>query len=347
MQIDPQAIRAVRAASSPDELHHWLEQAVVLEHTTIPPYLTAMYTLKPSNAEIAGIIRSVVVEEMLHMTIAANVLIAIGGRPSINRPGFVPSYPDGPLPMDIGGKDFKIPIQQFSLQLVHDVFMTIEEPDHEPVVTALAAVEEPATIGTFYEAIQNKIRELGPSIFTVGPEQQVLTMFDPKRLFPIVDPESACAALQVIVVEGEGTTSSPFDSPGELAHYYKFGEIYHGKRVVKDGDGYTYGGAPVPFDANGVHEMPADPSIDSFPAGSQARVMAQRFASIYSKLLNGLHESFNGSPETIRSAIGLMYSLRLQAEKTLTTRTPTGGFAGLSYEYVPAEELFAGVPSGR
>jgi hypothetical protein len=36
----------------------------------------------------------VVIEEMLHMTIAANVLNAVGGHPAIDRPDFVPNYPE-------------------------------------------------------------------------------------------------------------------------------------------------------------------------------------------------------------------------------------------------------------
>ena len=38
-------------------------------------------------------IKGVVIEEMLHMTIAANVLNAVGGHPAIDRPDFVPNYP--------------------------------------------------------------------------------------------------------------------------------------------------------------------------------------------------------------------------------------------------------------
>jgi len=34
---------------------------------------------------------------MLHMSIAANILIASGGRPMINTRAFIPNYP-GPLP---------------------------------------------------------------------------------------------------------------------------------------------------------------------------------------------------------------------------------------------------------
>ena len=63
---------------------------------------------------------------MLHMTIAANVLNAIGGKPVINKPHFIPHYP-GPLPLNIG--DLIVPLAPISKTLVKKIFMEIEEPE--------------------------------------------------------------------------------------------------------------------------------------------------------------------------------------------------------------------------
>src|SRR5690242_18281225 len=101
IKLDPQIIAGIRSAHTACELHRYLKDAVKLEHSTIPPYLAAMFSLKPVNREIASLIHSIVVEEMLHMTIASNILIATGGAPEINTPDFVPHYP-GPLPLSIG-----------------------------------------------------------------------------------------------------------------------------------------------------------------------------------------------------------------------------------------------------
>ena len=111
IRIDRKFIEGLEAAASPAELHYYLQKAVELEHSTIPPYLTAMFSLKPgTNRRIGELIRSVVNEEMLHMTIAANILIATGGSPQINAPDFVPKYP-GPLPMNVG--DLRVGIEAF------------------------------------------------------------------------------------------------------------------------------------------------------------------------------------------------------------------------------------------
>src|ERR1700692_3696635 len=88
-------------APGPDDAFHWLgilrallQSAIKLETSTIPPYFCAYFTLKPgTNQEVAEVIRSVVKEEMLHMSIAANILIAIRGAPVINHPSFIPTYP--------------------------------------------------------------------------------------------------------------------------------------------------------------------------------------------------------------------------------------------------------------
>ena len=80
-----------------------LQFAIELEHATIPPYLTALYSiLEGTNDAIRGILRSVVLQEMLHMAMAGNILAAIGGKPDLTKPDFLPVYPTD-LPFDIGG----------------------------------------------------------------------------------------------------------------------------------------------------------------------------------------------------------------------------------------------------
>src|SRR5947208_842367 len=168
IQLERKVIEAVRAAEQPEDLYPWLQNAIELEHSTIPPYLTAMFSLKPGiNDEIARLIRSIVLEEMLHMTIVGNILIAIGGHPAVNVRRFIPKYP-GPLPMSIGGTGFIVGIEAFSKPLVENIFMKIEEPEHPiPIKTTLAAEAVPnfATIGEFYKALASKLAEFGNSIF--------------------------------------------------------------------------------------------------------------------------------------------------------------------------------------
>jgi hypothetical protein len=340
IKLDRSFVTGVQAATHPEELYEYLQKAVELEHSTIPPYLTAMFSLEQGkNDTISGMIRSIVVQEMLHMTIAGNILIAIGGAPKINKRGFVPSYP-GPLPMNIGGSDFKVGIEAFSKPLVEKIFMVIEEPE-DPIPirerAMPAAVPDFATIGEFYQALQKKILELGDRIFVPATSRQVLNgrWFNPEVLFAITGAVSAVRAIEIIIREGEGTRTSPFQSPGDFAHYYKFYEIYKGLRIVTTKHGFAFGDEEIPFDERGVHRLKANCKVADFAPGSQAHTRIVQFNSSYNDLLNALHTCFNGEPARIDAAIGLMYTLKMEAVALM--RTPIEGSGGLmvgpSYEY--------------
>ena len=159
LKIKPGIVEAVAAAQSGPDLFEFLQSAVKLEHSTIPPYLTALYSIVPgTNAAVAQIIRSIVVQEMLHMTIAANVANAVRCPIIINRPGFVPTYP-GPLPMMVDD-DLQVGLEKLSADLVQHTFMRIEEPEtprHFPTVERAAAPQPFRTIGAFYDALMAKI----------------------------------------------------------------------------------------------------------------------------------------------------------------------------------------------
>lgn len=68
----------VGTISSLESLREHLQCAIELEHSTIPPYLCALYSIEPGrNLEAVEVICSVVVEEKLHLTLAANLLNAV------------------------------------------------------------------------------------------------------------------------------------------------------------------------------------------------------------------------------------------------------------------------------
>jgi hypothetical protein len=347
IKLDRQIIAGIRAAKTGPDLHDYLRHAVKLEHSTIPPYLTAMFSIKTgANQRISQLIRTIVVEEMLHMAIASNILIAIGGHPEINTKAFVPAYP-GPLPMSIGD-GLIVGIEAFSIPLVQDVFMAIEQPEdevpvHPPSLFAEEHVEpEFATIGEFYDSIKKQIQELGPSIFvnTSAPPQVVSSgWFPQEKLFPITDPASAVRAIDIVKLEGEGTSATPFQAPGDPAHFYKFGEIVEGREVIQTASGFTYDGAPVLFDPSGVWPLKPNCKIADFAVGTLARTRIERFAYSYSTLLNALHDTFNGQPDNLDAAIGLMFDLRVMVVSLVQTDTGDGSglTVGPSFEYVDVQ----------
>jgi hypothetical protein len=321
----------MRLDSKPDLLQA-LQRAVELEHATIPPYLTALYSIKDgTNVEVASLIRSVVLEEMLHMALASNILIAIGGAPDIDRPGFVPAYP-GPLPGGLRG-DLVVRLRRCSVAQIRDVFMSIERPADTPEpVHGNLGPQNPSdlasyTIGWFYDEIEKALRALtAAGAITFGyAERQVTGWTAPGQLFAITSLEDACRAIREIKEQGEGASPrDPDDAEHELAHYYKFAEIVAGRRLVPNapGSGFAFTGDPIPFEEDGVWPMIDDPDVTLYPAGSRAAILADQFARTYQTLLKALHRTFNGEPNGMRDAIGVMYALDLAARELM--RTPSG-----------------------
>lgn len=118
-----------RTISTLAELEAYLNAALRLEHATIPPYLTALYSLHPgSNSDAQHVIRVVVVEEMLHLTLVANVMNALGLQVDLTPDDFTPNYP-AHLPS--GEIDFLVDIRPFS-QAAVTTFLNIERPAKAP-----------------------------------------------------------------------------------------------------------------------------------------------------------------------------------------------------------------------
>src|SRR5262249_2013071 len=128
LKVRPELVDSIRAAKDVKDLYNHVQGAIELEHATIPLYLTAAYSIKPGRSSQAQqIILSVANQEMLHMTIACNVLNAIGGSPVIDKPGFIPVYP-GPLPMNVHER-LTASLQKATRGFIYNTFMAIEEPE--------------------------------------------------------------------------------------------------------------------------------------------------------------------------------------------------------------------------
>jgi hypothetical protein len=315
---------------SVEDLMAALQQAIELEHSTIPPYLCALYSIKPgANNEVAELVRSVVIEEMLHMALVSNLLVSVGGSPQIARPDFVPRYP-GPLPGGLRG-GLTVRLRRCSIAQVRDVFMSIEEPEEtvEPVdrrgYPGGPGQANPYTIGWFYDELKRALTDLsGAGQVTFGhTDQQVSDWTGTGKLYVIGSLEDALAAIDEIKVQGEGAAPlDPDDEDRELAHYYKFSEIVHGRRIVVGPGGYSYTGEHIPFDPEGVYPMMDDPDASQYPDGSRALILSNQFAETYRTLLNGLHRTFNGEPGYLGEAVGVMYSLSVIARQLM--QTPSG-----------------------
>ncbi len=148
-------IDATRPIESIDDLKNHLVQASMVELSTIPLYLYAAYSIQSSNysqwapgMSAFRAIRSVVIEEMLHLCLARNLLVAIGGDVTFYDKQFVFVYPNDMLHHT---PPLQLRLERASKELMERIFMPLEKPK-DP-----GAEPEPDyyhTLGQFYAAIE-------------------------------------------------------------------------------------------------------------------------------------------------------------------------------------------------
>jgi hypothetical protein len=327
-----------------EDLRTHLQWAIELEHATLPPYLCALYSLDAArNPEAVEVVQSVFVEEMLHLTLAANLLNAVGGSPVLDAPALVPGYP---RPLPHSDRSFQIELLPFG-QRALEGFLRIEEP---AVPGSAPEADGYETIGQFYEAIEAGLRDLSArlgeqAVFTGDPARQVTAAYPyggSGRIVEVRDLASALDALNEIVEQGEGAAQHDvWDGDHqmfhaereEVGHYYRFLELRAGRRF-QAGDTPATGptGKTVEVDWDAVHPMPANPRIADAVPGSEVAVAQQAFNDAYCTLLWMLEQAFNGDPSMLGTATGAMFGLKARAQALL------GLGAGPTFEYVSPED---------
>lgn len=331
-----------------------LQAAVELELSTIPPYLSALYSLRPgSNDEAKLIIRSVVVEEMLHMVLAANVLNAIGGQPRVTGADHVPRYPHE-LPDGV-----VLDLLPFCPEAIEG-FLKVENPQYDyramdpghPLVAgrrperhaagATAVMSRPATIGAFYaeiiDCLDQVAKEMGePALFCGDPAKQITReYYYAAGGMPdiVTDLASAHAALDEIVDQGEGDPSSMYDADGDLAHYFRFQQLKYNRSYRPSDNAGLPTGPPIGVDFEAVYPMIANPRGADY-TDPELRAASDAANRTWSDLLRQLEASFNGRPEALLTAVPTMFRLRDQSLVLLANPLPSDRqrHAGPTFEW--------------
>ena len=313
-----------------EDVQRALQQAIELEHATIPTYLFALFSIKDGrNREVAEIINSVVLEEMLHMALACNVLNAIGGDPQIGGADFIPRYP-GKLP---GGlrPDLTVSLRKASIEQVRDVFMAIEEPEE----TDHPKAHHSLTIGWFYSQIERGAQTAGraaiPACFSHNPDRQLCewrgTRSADRGPRPRERPVRAAGDRRA-GRRNQGQGREPERPRGRLPTRSR---TTTGSRRSSAGAGWSCATATTTSPARRSASIPTacgrsidDPDPDRLHGDSLARRRAYQFDELYAGLLAKLHEVFNGSPDQLNTAIELMFSLEVAAKRLMQTPIAPG-----------------------
>ncbi len=258
-----------------EELIFLLNQACELEHGLACDYLYTAFSIKQDLSEggltwdqvemvrkWAAQIYFVASQEMLHLSQANNLLIAIGGAPHLQRPNF--PQPPTHYPLDV-----PLRLSKFGRGSLRR-FIRFEHPEPRAGETTAPPADSDGvlltpeqrdyhTVGELYDLIASGFRNIPEKELFIGrPEDQLtpeISQFP--YLIPVTDRESALAGIQMILDEGEGTPRDRVDChygifKAILAEYQdaveKWGDDFQPVRpVVKDPrlPGWGEGGNPI------------------------------------------------------------------------------------------------------
>ncbi len=239
----------------PDIIVHNREQLIALlteaseiEHGLMCCYLYAAFSLKTgedsgltseqleSTRRWRGLIVDVAVEEMLHLGLVANLMSAVGATPHFARPNF-------PVASGYHPSGVTVELSRFCAEAV-DHFVYLERPEGvelpdgasfgmtQSYVRATRAdilvpsAQDFLTVGHLYRAIEDGFARLcdslGADALFIGNRQAQMTpeISGFPELIPVFDVDSAKAAIESIVEQGEGSPGHSEDS-----HYNKFCNI--------------------------------------------------------------------------------------------------------------------------
>jgi hypothetical protein len=370
--LRPAALRTVAEpelrVESREQLVYLLTQACELEHGLMCEYLFAQFSLKRSIDEGVtadqlkrilaweGAIVGVVMQEMLHLALATNLLTAIGAPPHFSRPNFpILSgwYPDG----------VQIDLVRFGERALRH-FIYLERPEGMDLEDAegfgaleharplmhdgdLMAEPQPwQTVGHLYRGVESGLRHLveryGEREVFIGPRraQARWQAFGWSEITPINNLEHAQRAIDHIVEQGEGARGD-----WRTAHFGIFVGILEELRTMREADpGFEPARNVLPAyvhrpdDADGPVALIEDPLT--------ARV-GDLFDATYETALQALGRYFVHTTESNEQVTTLAYvSKRLMSRGlrplgiALTGLPlgpdPNGPRAGASFTIVPA-----------
>jgi hypothetical protein len=241
-----------------EQLHDHIREAIGIELTVFPAYLYAMYSLADRASDAEKMLRSVAAEEMLHVMLWTNLLLATGGDITFCSPTTMPAFPAS---LTHRRPVLTVNLEPYSEALIEKVFMPIEAP------APAGAPAEPdiwETVGQFFAGIWEGLARLDAKGDLFADPQLARQFSDPHGymvpkfdagdsggLIVVSDLASAEQALETIVHQGEGVADHRYADPGhaELTHYAKFVELPHAEIL-----------------RSGVLPAMVNPTVDSLPA---------------------------------------------------------------------------------
>jgi hypothetical protein len=332
---------------SREQLVYLLTQASELEQGILCEYLFALYSLKrdPEDGlgaeQLAQVTRwgrtlsEIAVQEMLHLTLATNLLIAVGATPHFHRPNF-------PIRCQWYPPDVQVALVPFGEEALRH-FLYLERPDQVDLrdaalfstvcecrpltaapATLMAAPQDYSTVGHLYRSIAHGFERLveryGEAEVFIGPTRAQATskLLGWPELVAVTDLASADAAIATIVEQGEGA-----DGDWREAH---FGRLAGVLEEFLAATGADPGFSPARPAQPAFVRRPPDQPLATVISDPRTAQVAELFDAAHQAVLQALSRLFLHDDETDQevatladTAIGLMAGVLRPLGSVLTT----------------------------
>jgi CDGSH-type Zn-finger protein/uncharacterized Fe-S cluster protein YjdI len=262
-----------------EQLAYLLTEAAEIEHGLMCCYLFAAYSLRgPADglsseeaqavSRWRGAILGVAIEEMVHLALVNNLLVAIGSAPHLQRPNFPVAagyHPSGVVvalaPFDRATLDHFIFLERPEGVDVPDGAGFDAPPPYERAVRSdhlVPSSQDYATVGHLYRGIRAGFEQLEArlgerGLFLGARSAQVDSNgASLPGMAAVTDLASAQAAIDTIVTQGEGSTTNP-----ERSHYRRFVAVREEyEAIARRRPDFT---PALPVARNPVMRKPPDP----------------------------------------------------------------------------------------
>lgn len=327
-----------------EELTVALHEAAELEHGLMIQYLFPAFSMKKrlneglsapqqrSARSWQATILRVAVEEMGHLGTVCNLLASIGEGPHFDRPNFPQRSGYYPFPFDL------VPFSDEALYRM----LVFELPQGEPLpppprmpesdrlttgsVAALSAAPDPLTydyVGELYGKIAEGFRRIDEQELFIGPRSaQVDNRWSVNLdVRQVVDRNSAMAAIDDIVVDGEGSPTGRSSS-----HYGRFASV----RQEYEESGFFAAARPVVVNPRTRAQRDA-PIGGTLLVEERTRRAAELCNGAYGTVLLMLEQFFGSTSETpeqravLRAAASRMMSVAIRPLAEVLTELPAIG----------------------
>jgi hypothetical protein len=353
-----------------EELTVALHEAAELEHGLMIQYLFPAFSMKKrldeglsapqqrSARSWQATILRVAVEEMGHLGTVCNLLASIGEGPHFDRPNF---------PQRSGYYPFAFDLVPFSDEALYRM-LVFELPQGEPLpplprmpesprlatdsLEAVSAAPDPLTydyVGELYGKIADGFRRIDEQELFIGPRTaQVDNRWSVELdLHQVVDRSSALAAIEDIIVDGEGSPAARSSS-----HYGRFAQV----RQEYKQSGFFAAARPVVVNPQTRPQRDA-PTGGTLLVNERTRRAAELFNGAYGTVLLMLEQFFGSTSETpqqravLRASTSQMMSVAIRPLAEVLTELPAIGpenpaTAGAPFE-IYDRETASPFPSAR